>query len=110
MCLQITLIFLMKMNMVENTAERDTEKCTDDIINDEESVISSNDSNYSPSKCSYSDSDSDINSDVSVEELCDIENEKPSNECTNGEFIDFFAIKESKVSRNNFFFQSTFRT
>lgn len=103
MCLQITLIFLMKMNFVENTAECVTEKCTDDI-SDEESVISRDDPNYSPSKCSYSGSDSDINSDVSDEQLCDIENKEPSNVLTNGEFIDFFAIKESKVSRNNFFF------
>ncbi|KAL6958103.1 hypothetical protein U1Q18_051393 [Sarracenia purpurea var. burkii] len=67
----------------ENTAECVTEKCTDDI-SDEESVISRDDPNYSPSKCSYSGSDSDINSDVSDEQLCDIENKEPSNVLTNG--------------------------
>ncbi|KAL6965874.1 hypothetical protein U1Q18_051029 [Sarracenia purpurea var. burkii] len=71
---------------LSESAECVTEKCTDDI-SDEESVISRDDPNYSPSKCSYSGSDSDINSDVSDEQLCDIENKEPSNVLTNGNSI-----------------------
>lgn len=86
------ILILFKLIVVENKNKPDSEKRTTSDINNDESEICEDNSDYNPEKDSYSYTSDSHGSDC--EELRDnIENKDPSDERRNGELIiDLFTI------------------
>lgn len=78
-------------------------------INEDESEISDDDSDYNPDKDNNVSTNSDLDSQEN-EKLPDIENKKPSDERRNDELIDIFTIIGSIISRGIIYFLLNFRT